>query len=89
MGDALTYMTIGAFGIYLLLAISLNLLSSEDETTATVLTTEEAIVETDGAGDGAGTIPANVEEEPAAVPETPVEEPAEPADPDGGGSTAP
>ena len=27
VGDALTYMTVGAFGIYILLAISLNLLS--------------------------------------------------------------
>lgn len=34
VGDALTYMTIGAFGVYLLLAISLNLINSRNATAA-------------------------------------------------------
>jgi len=89
VGDALTYMTIGAFGIYLLLAISLNLLSSGDEVVATVLTTEETIVEAEPVGDDVITIPGTVEEESVVVPEAPVEVPAEPAGSDGGGSTAP
>ena len=84
VGDALTYMTIGAFGIYLLLAISLNLLSSDDAATATVLTTEEAVVEPGVTADDVTTIPAPIEEEPAAAPSTPAE-PSEPA----GESTAP
>ncbi len=89
VGDALTYMTVGAFGIYLLLAISLNLLSSDDDVAATVLATEETIVEAEPVGDDVVTIPGTVEEEPIVVPEAPVEEPAEPAESDGGGSTAP
>ena len=45
VGDALTFMTIGAFCIYLLLAITLNLMESET-TAAPVLTPTDAVVET-------------------------------------------
>ncbi|MDG1899298.1 MAG: hypothetical protein P8I74_05480, partial [Phycisphaerales bacterium] len=47
VGDALTYMTVGAFAIYLVLAISLNLLDSSTAT-ASPLATDAEVVPAEG-----------------------------------------
>ena len=89
VGDALTFMTIGAFCVYLLLAITLNLMQSETAA-APVLTPTDAVVET--APDGAESLVPR--DEVAAPEEDPLLGPAptaetEPVPLDDSGTTTP
>lgn len=91
VGDALTFMTIGAFCVYLLLAITLNLMESET-TAAPVLTPTDAVVET--APDGTETLVPRDEaeapaEDPLVGPAPTVETEPVPAPVDESGTTTP
>ena len=91
VGDALTFMTIGAFCVYLLLAITLNLMESET-VAAPVLTPTDAVVET--APDGTETLVPRDEaaapaEDPLVGPAPTVETEPVPAPADESGTTTP
>lgn len=48
VGDALTYMTIGAFAVYLILAVTLNLMDSQTATAGPVLQDDAVVTPAEG-----------------------------------------
>ena len=67
VGDALTFMTIGAFCVYLVLAITLNLLQNQTAA-APVVTPTDAVVESEPGTDEATLVPRDEVEAPAEDP---------------------